>query len=165
MSELKAAPKVKYFYSVLYNKNYMPIGKVKELLKLEFSCENYFFPSFNPLFEYYSHEMGQELGRVIVYCDELETRVQIIQKKLRADKLERIHSRENKRTINIDVGYIAKEQLVLATGKPYGHRLFIGQGVYYELVYIYRNKTYNSLPWTYPDYQHKEKIEFFNSIR
>ncbi len=60
---------------------------------------------------------------------------------------------------------MAKEQVLLATGKPYSHRIYLSDGVFAELVYYFKEKSFHKVSWTYPDYQHEEKIKFFNSIR
>ncbi len=67
--------------------------------------------------------------------------------------------------VNIDIGAVYKEQVLLSTSKPYSHRIYLRDGVHAELTYTYENKSYHFLPWTYPDYQHEEKLEFFNSLR
>ncbi len=70
-----------------------------------------------------------------------------------------------RRTINIDPGYVALEQVVLSTSKPYSHRIHLADGIYTDLVYIFQNKNYQILPWTYPDYQEIAKINYFLKIR
>ena len=84
---------------------------------------------------------------------------------MKATAIEIKKSNDNKRLINIDIGYVAKEQVILATGKPYSHRIYLSEGVHAELVYTFQDKSFKSLPWTYPDYQDEEKIALFNRIR
>lgn len=166
MSVLTQPTPVKYFYSCLYNTDYFTsddellnalAGFVSELNKFE--------PSFNPLMNYYAKEMGDKLKRVIFFDHSFRERDEIVGLKKKATAVEQKFSKENRRLINIDVGYVAKEHVILATGKPYSHRVYLQEGVYAELVYTYQDKTFKSLPWTYPDYQHEEKIQFFNQFR
>lgn len=165
MSKLSTPSKVKYFYSVLFNDMHS-FEHIKKLMETNFFTTDYFSPQFNPLLEYYSHEMGDGLKRAIFYSHELLGREELVSKKLLATEIEiRNSSTDQKRSINIDVGQVAKEQVILATGKPYSHRIYLSDGVYAELVYFYQNKSFQKVNWTYPDYQHQEKIEFFNSIR
>jgi len=57
------------------------------------------------------------------------------------------------------------DKLVLATTKPCGHRPYLGQGIYADLTLTYQNKSYQPLPWTYPDYAAQEIIQMFNHLR
>ncbi|MBD66966.1 MAG: hypothetical protein CME62_17325 [Halobacteriovoraceae bacterium] len=165
MSELISPTEVKYFISCLFNSEDFTLERSQELAATLIGPHKSFHPQFNPLKDYYSQEMGHSLERVIFYSDQLKKRDELVDRKLQATLIENKYSRDNKRLINLDVGYIAKEQVLLATGKPYAHRIFLGEGVFAELTYFFQNKSFQSLPWTYPDYKHQEKIEFFNQIR
>ena len=166
MSQLARPTEVKFFISALYNTENIDEKKLLNILEQHISLDSSFEPEFNPLTEYYSKEMGNSLKRVIWVDKTPKPREELVRLKLLATKNENENLNSNNgRNINIDIGYIAMEQVVLATGKPYSHRLYLNNGVYAELVYIYQNKTYHKVPWTYPDYQHQEKIDFFNRIR
>ncbi len=166
MSKLLSPTQVKFFYSILFDENTFEISKILNLLNLNLESSESFYPEFNPLQDYYSKEMGPNLKRVIIVNSKLSERDELVPKKLWATETEIKYSRQDEtRTINIDVGYIAKEQVILSTGKPYSHRIYLGSSVFCELVYTFQNKTFHKVPWTYPDYQHQEKIEFFNSVR
>ncbi len=161
MSQLNRPTDVRYFCSCLYKESI----DVSVVLGQKFQIIEAFEPSFNPLSEYYSKEMGTDLKRTIFFFDEVSRRENLVGYKLWADRIERETSVEGRRTINIDVGYIAKEQVLLATGKPYSHRIYLSDGVFAELVYTYSDKTFKSLSWTYPDYQAEEKISVFKRFR
>ncbi len=55
--------------------------------------------------------------------------------------------------------------MVLATTKSYDHRAYLGEGIYAELTYRYRQGSYRPLEWTYPDYRQESAIRFFNDVR
>ena len=166
MSILGTPTDVKYFFSILYNENDFTLDQVKELAQDKIGEVTLFHPKFNPLQEYYSKEMGMNLKRVILQSSISTKREELIALKLWATKFEQAHLNDNGgRKINIDIGFVAKEQVILATGKPYSHRTYLGQGVYADLVYIYQDKSFRKVPWTYPDYQHEEKVDFFNRNR
>ena len=166
MSKLLKPTLVKFFFSVLFDEDSFEISRIIDLLELQKENIAIFYPEFNPLQDYYSKEMGPNLKRVIIVDPKLSDREELVPKKLWATETEIKYSRPDEtRTINIDVGYIAKEQVILSTGKPYSHRIYLGSSVFCELVYTFQNKTFHKVPWTYPDYQHDEKIEFFNSVR
>ncbi|MCK4603230.1 MAG: DUF4416 family protein, partial [Deltaproteobacteria bacterium] len=60
---------------------------------------------------------------------------------------------------------LTAERLVLATGKNFPHRIYLGRGVFADLTFIYRKDSFVSLPWTFPDYASKEVIGFWNNVR
>ncbi len=124
----------------------------------------------SPFFEfdytdYYQDEMGLGLKKKFISFERLVRLEQISPIKVFTNDLERKYSVENKRTINIDPGYISNSQLVLASSKNYYHRIYSGQGIYLEVTLFYKEKTFQSLPWTYPDYKVESSINVFNKIR
>jgi hypothetical protein len=79
--------------------------------------------------------------------------------------MEQARSAGGRRTANIDPGYLLLERLVLATGKNYSHRIYIGRGIYADLTLIYRDGAYRALPWTYPDYAGEPLRRFLTAVR
>ena len=57
------------------------------------------------------------------------------------------------------------ERLVLATGKNFAHRIYIGKCIYADLTLIYQKNGYQPLPWTYPDYAHGSIRHFLTLVR
>jgi hypothetical protein len=80
--------------------------------------------------------------------------------KVTTNALELQWAQEKRRQVNIDPGYLLRERLVLATGKNFTHRIYIGQGIYADLTLIYRRGRFEALPWTYPDYK-AENMQIF----
>jgi hypothetical protein len=60
---------------------------------------------------------------------------------------------------------VAREQVVLATGKRFSHRIYMGQGIYADLTLIYHKKAFQKLPWTYPDYCRPDMRQFLQRVR
>jgi hypothetical protein len=85
--------------------------------------------------------------------------------KLQTNGVESCYAVEGRRSVNVDPGYIALEQIVLGTTKGYSHRIYLGHGIFADLTLVYENGTYRTLPWTYPDYGSKELISLFNGWR
>ena len=54
---------------------------------------------------------------------------------------------------------------MLFSTKNYAHRVPLHSGIYAELTLIYRNKSYQPVEWTYPDYSSKAYLDFFSDIR
>ena len=114
---------------------------------------------------YYEKEMGTDLSRIFLLFEPLFQREQLPGIKLKTNSMEASFSSEGKRAVNIDPGYISLENIVLATTKGYAHRVYLGSGIFADLTLIYRNSTYKTLEWTYPDYGSEDIIAIFNRWR
>jgi len=130
--------------------------------KVDFVSER--FP-FNQT-DYYTEEMGDPLFRHFVTFDGLIPPSSLPEIKRSTNRIEeKCATREGKRQINIDPGYLCLEHLILATTKGYSHRPYLRDGIYADLALIYRNKSFEPLEWTYPDYRQPEVISLFNELR
>ncbi|MEX2168481.1 MAG: DUF4416 family protein [Pirellulales bacterium] len=69
------------------------------------------------------------------------------------------------RPLNLDPGYLTPAKLVLASTKDHAHRLYLGEGIYAEVTLSFRGGSWQSLPWTYPDYQRGDYQQFFTTCR
>lgn len=114
---------------------------------------------------YYEREMGWPLYRHFLSFEALVRPETLVDIKLRTYTLEEMHLHGTGRLVNIDPGCLTAERLILATGKNYIHRVYLGRGIYADLTLIYRRGSYRPLPWTYPDYADPEVIDFFNAAR
>ncbi len=116
--------------------------------------------------KYYAREMGWPLYRRFISFEDLIRPEDLIEVKLKTNRIEKQYmAEEEKRRINIDPGYIALERLILATGKNYTHRIYLGKGIYADLTLIYQRGTFQPLDWTYRDYSDPEMIDCFNRLR
>ncbi len=116
--------------------------------------------------DYYAQEMGNNLFRRFITFSSLISRALLPEVKQRTNTLEEKYStRAGHRKINIDPGYLCLENVILATTKGYAHRPYLREGIYADLTLIYRNKSYQPLEWTYPDYRQLEVIRLFNQFR
>lgn len=109
---------------------------------------------------YYEKEMGGNLSRRMIAFKQLIDPGCLPAVKHMCIKIEKKFLIQNKRRINIDPGYLTHERFVLATGKNYTHRIYIGDGIYADLTLIFQNGKFQVLPWTYPDYA-KDDIQSF----
>ncbi|MCB9092479.1 MAG: DUF4416 family protein [Halobacteriovoraceae bacterium] len=144
------------------------MSDISELVELQFFQDyDILKPTYNPSLTYYSKEMGtlESLDRVIFGSLKPLDRDQFVDWKVKATFIEEKTAVNGNRIINIDVGFLSLEQMILATGKPYAHRLYLAKGVYADLQYIYKKGKFEFLAWTYPDYQHEEKQHFFKELR
>ncbi|MEW5909070.1 MAG: DUF4416 family protein [Thermodesulfobacteriota bacterium] len=115
--------------------------------------------------DYYQNEMGSPLFRRMLSFRTLIPRDELVTIKQMTNDLEREYTEGEKRSANIDPGYVSREHVVLATGKNYSHRIYLGAGIYADLTLIYSKGAFKTLPWTYRDYAGKPLIEFLERVR
>jgi len=114
---------------------------------------------------YYDDEMGIPLFRRLIVFKPLIKQVDLVGIKLYTNALEHEYSKDGKRSVNIDPGYLLQERFVLATGKNYSHRIHIGEGIYADLTLVYTKSRFKPLPWTYPDYASENIMTFLTQVR
>lgn len=165
MSTLKEPWPVKLFVSVIYGERADMDVCIKNL-EYEFGVAEYRgeIREFDGT-DYYQKEMGTGLRRILLTFRRLVRRTDIVRVKTFTNKLEKVFSYENKRLVNIDPGYIALEHIILATGKGYSHRPYLGGGVYADLTLVYVRDGYRTLEWTYPDYAEAGMRKLFYNLR
>ncbi|MFH0789516.1 MAG: DUF4416 family protein [Pseudomonadota bacterium] len=115
--------------------------------------------------DYYEKEMGRPLYRRWATFRELVSQDRLAAIKWQALELEQHWVSDQKRQLNLDPGLITAERLVLATGKNYSHRIYLGKGIFGDLTLLFFKGSYQPLPWTYPDYREAQAIWMFNKIR
>ena len=104
------------------------------------------------LTDYYYREMGSPLGRVFVSFLHLADPGRLADWKVFTNQVEAGFTLGGRRLVNLDPGYVAKERVVLATGKNFSHRIYLAHGIYGDLTLIYGQGAFQTLPWTFPDY-------------
>jgi len=115
--------------------------------------------------DYYVQEMGLDLKRSFVSLEKLINPCNFAPIKLYCIKLEKKFSKNGKRKINIDPGYINDYQLVLLSTKNFFQRICLARGVYAEVTLSYQKGAFKSFEWTYPDYKTKEYQDTLLKIR
>jgi hypothetical protein len=115
---------------------------------------------------YYEEELGSNLIRRIASFQKLVSPDTLPGIKLATNTIEnRFAGEQGKRKINIDPGYIALSQLVLATCKGFAHRPYLQDGVYADLTLVFQAHTFRGLEWTFPDYKSADMIRLLNTMR
>jgi hypothetical protein len=114
---------------------------------------------------YYRPEMGQHLTRRMLSFRDLIHQADLPGIKGFTNGVEERFSREGRRTVNIDPGYLLLERFVLATGKNFTHRIYLNDGIYADLTLLYQKGAFRTLPWTYPDYADEKMIRFLELVR
>jgi hypothetical protein len=116
--------------------------------------------------DYYYKEMGFPLHRKVFVFKNLIQQDELAWVKERTNEIEKSFSNGTKRNINIDPGYLLSSRFILATGKDYSHRIYIGKKIYADLTLMYsKSRGFTTLPWTYPDYASESMLDFISKIR
>lgn len=158
--------------------NIKQVGPVKYIAGLLLSAEESFEPICRELLpllgpvdwnspvvpfdytDYYREEMG-ELFRTYVAFGPLRSPEDLARVKVATNEVEdRFRNTAGNRTVNIDPGYLSSSQLVLASTKPFSHRIYLTRGIYAEVTLLFKQGSFSPLPWTYADY--RANIPLFN---
>jgi hypothetical protein len=115
--------------------------------------------------DYYEREMGAPLYRRFAVMERLVPRDALAAAKIGAEELETEFSVNGFRTVNLDPALLTEENVLLATGKNYSHRVYLRDGVFADLTLVYRKGEYRPLPWTYPDFTSPEIRAFLAEVR
>jgi hypothetical protein len=114
---------------------------------------------------YYNAEFGSPLYRRMFSFQRLIRQDELAGIKRITNEIEAAHGSGGGRTVNIDPGYLLRERFVLATGKNFAHRIYIGQEIYADLTLLYYDRSFQTLPWTYPDYADAVMQGFLTQVR
>ena len=116
--------------------------------------------------DYYYKEMGAPLFRKVFAFKKLIEQKDLAAIKEKTNAIETAFSEDARRRVNIDPGYLLSSRFVLATGKDYSHRIYIGRNLYADLTLMYTKKSgFVTLDWSYPDYASPAMIDYLSKVR
>lgn len=153
------------FGSFLYREDLHTRSSLQTFWEENFGKSFSYDPENNPLKTYYAKEMGENLGRIFYITTNPFPREYLLSAKLQSLTWEHSWSVNDKRTVNVDIGFLTAENFLLATTKNYSHRVYLGQNIYADLTYYFHLGELQTLPWTYPDYLDEKKKDFFDWSR
>lgn len=103
---------------------------------------------------YYEREMGTGLKKRIVSFGPLIAPEDLVEKKLAALRVEdACRGSDRGRRVNVDPGYLDIHKVVLASVKSGGPKIYLGRGVYADLVTRYSSGKFVPWDWTFTDYK------------
>jgi len=118
---------------------------------------------------YYDEAMGSPLYRRFVSFAKPMPPDTLAEAKLRTNDIEAAFPRRPggavARPVNLDIGYVERSKLVLASMKNFSHRVYLGRGVYAEVTMQYHAGRWQPLPWTFPDYASGRYDAFLLAVR
>lgn len=115
--------------------------------------------------DYYLPEMGAGLQRRLVAFAGLVAPEDIRQAKLICNAIEDRLAGEQGRRANLDIGYLDRSKIVLASVKFAGQKIHLGDGVYADMVARYKHGRYEPFEWTFPDFSDGRYDEELATIR
>ena len=124
----------------------------------------------SPLFpfnftDYYTAEMGSGLKKQFLSFKKLVHAETLPEIKIATNIIEDNYKNPDKRSVNIDPGYICAAKLILATTKDYDHRLYLSRGIFGDVHLRFRKGHFRVNEWTYPDYRQPEILNYFEMVR
>ncbi|MBP7217105.1 MAG: DUF4416 family protein [Candidatus Omnitrophica bacterium] len=165
MGAIRNSPSVKLIIAFIFQDTKIFEAAQRILVKrfgpLDFESERISFT----YTDYYEAEMGSNLQRVFISFKKLIDPSRMASIKTATNAIERKFSRNNKRAINIDPGYLTLAKLVLASTKDFAHRIYLSHGIFAETTLIFKDKSFRPLEWTYPDFKTEPYLRILENIR
>ncbi len=166
MARPQQPEKVNFFSALIFSeRNYLEkaLSLIRKLIgEIDFVSEEYDFSET----DYYSREMGENLKRVFISFEELKPPDYLPTLKLKCVEIEDTLSlSDGRRTVNIDPGYIDFHKVVLSSCKYGSGKIYLSDGVYADIVLIYRDRRFIPLPWTFPDFRSGKYNRTLQKIR
>ena len=169
MGEIKPHPKVLLLLAVCsrYDQGFQWARQTAEQAWGPIALESIEF-SFDQT-DYYLASMGPDLRKQFLVFDRLRDPAELVAIKHQTNAWEQAYQQNQEhpelRPLNLDPGYLTEAKLVLVTTKDRDHRLYLDQGIYAETTLCYSHRSWQTRPWTYPDYQSSEYQDFFSQCR
>jgi hypothetical protein len=161
MTQPKTPDPVKLFTGTLYS-SADALAKTKAILESKFGAIDYESPPYAfDVTDYYEPEMGKGLHRIFWSFERLIAPDGLIEAKLFTNGVEG----EGKRSVNIDPGYLDYYKVVLASAKFGGQKLYLGQGIYGDIVLWYEKGAFKPFIWGFPDFKNGRYDEALLEIR
>lgn len=164
MAQTKKVSDAKLIIGIMYKdikicKNVIDIlkelfGEIEDSLDYDFSFT-----------KYYEKEMGENLKKSILTFKKQIDRTKLADIKLITNGIEDNLSIKNKRTVNIDPGYMTKDSIILASAKEIPHRVYLKKGIFADVVLTFYNGNFEHNIRTFPDYRQDIVKDFFKKIR
>lgn len=118
---------------------------------------------------YYESEMGSDLQKCLLVCQDLIDPGRLADIKLLTNSLEQEFAQQQStlpsRPLNLDPGILTLGKFCLATTKDQAHRIYLRSGIFAEVTLVFRAGKYEPWPWTYADYKQEHVRAFLGEAR
>ena len=153
MQVMREPEPVKYFVAVLWREVDSLAEAISQLIA-QFGEIDHVGPDrpFN-MTDYYETEMGASLKRRLVSFGDLQSPQSLPEAKHSCIKIESALAGPTGRSVNLDIGYLDHNKIVLASVKAAGQKIYLSDGIYADLVARYGQGKYQPFAWTFPDFK------------
>ena len=115
--------------------------------------------------DYYEPEMGKNLRRRLISFWKPFPPECLGEAKHIANDIESKIAADNGRHVNLDVGYLDLNKIVLASFKGAGQKIYLGNGAWADMIARYRDGRYQPFEWTFPDFRNGRYDTELKAIR
>ncbi|MDW7680082.1 MAG: DUF4416 family protein [bacterium] len=148
-----APPPVKLICGVLFTNSELLIAAKKMMVEkygeIDFESHAFRFD----VSEYYRPEMGWPIDRLFWSFEKLINPGELAQIKIDSNAIEESLAVDGKRQVNLDVGYLDYDKIVLASAKYNWQKIYLDLGIYADLTLRYEKGKYFAFPWSFPDFK------------
>ena len=153
MAGIQPVDPVKLFTGIIYNDETLLPALRESLMSLLGAIDFTSGPMPFNYTDYYRIEMGEPLFRIFYSFERLIVPDELSAIKKKTNELEGHFSKDSKRGLNIDPGYLDYFKVVLASAKFGGQKIYLQEGIYADLTLLYEKGTFKPLPWGFPDFR------------
>jgi hypothetical protein len=170
MGRISEPENVRLFAGLTYRESDI-LERTVHALEAAFGKVSLRSPEFNFDFtDYYNEEIGYNLKKIFIGFAIPINPDRLVTIKTFTNELEERFGNKGgngciKRKINIDPGYVDQSKVILASTKNRSQRIYIGDGIYAEVTLLFKGKSFEPLPWTYPDLRTTLANRFFMDLR
>ena len=165
MAKAQAVDPVKLFVAILW----APSGPLQDAMEnltgvwgeIDFAGADHPFD----ITDYYESEMGKGLNRRLVSFLRLTPPDVLAGAKHACNDIEDRLAGSAGRRINLDIGYLDHNKIILASFKGAGQKIYLRDGVWADLVARYREGRYSPFEWTFPDFRDRRYDQELLKIR
>lgn len=115
--------------------------------------------------DYYEPEMGSPIYRRIFSLEHLEDPLFLADAKLICNDIEDELAINGKRKVNLDIGYIDFNKVVLGSAKYCANKIYIGKGIWADPALQYSKGKFSPYPWAFMDFKRDIYYDFIMQIR
>jgi len=158
----EAPDPVKIFIGALYSDRTLlqeALKKCEEAFSpVDYSSEQFEFT----VTDYYESEMGSPLFRQFFSFIDLGNPGKLAAWKVTTNQIEEAIAYNNKRKVNLDIGYMDYHKVVLASAKFNGQKVYLDHGIYADPTLYYRKGQFHPYDWSFPDFKSSDK--YYNAL-
>src|SRR6056297_2842592 len=115
--------------------------------------------------DYYEAEMGSPVYRRIFSLEELRDPLFLADAKLICNDIEDELAIGGNRKVNLDIGYIDFNKVVLGSAKYCANKIYIGKGIWADPALQYSKGKFSPYPWAFMDFKRDIYYDFIMQIR